>query len=46
MTTNRAYRRGLSVVEAVAELRSERGRQFDPRVVDVFLGLLTERPWA
>ncbi|MGD2113958.1 MAG: HD domain-containing protein, partial [Acidobacteriota bacterium] len=38
MTTNRAYRRGLSVVEAVAELRSERGRQFDPRVVDVFLG--------
>jgi HD-GYP domain-containing protein (c-di-GMP phosphodiesterase class II) len=33
-------------VRAAAEvLRGERGRQFDPRVVEVFLEILTERPW-
>jgi hypothetical protein len=45
MTTDRAYRRARSAEEAMEELRAERGRQFDPRVVDVFLGVLADRPW-
>lgn len=46
ITTDRAYRRARPVELAVEILRGERGRQFDPRVVDVFLELLTERPWS
>ena len=46
MTTDRAYRSALPVTRAVDELRRERGRQFDPRVVDVFLGVIEERPWG
>ena len=45
MTTNRPYRRALSAEHAINVLREERGRQFDPRVVDAFVGLLAERPW-
>ncbi|HEY3572064.1 MAG TPA: HD domain-containing phosphohydrolase [Thermoanaerobaculia bacterium] len=45
MTTTRPYREALSMEEAAAVLRRERGRQFDPRVVDAFLDSLAERPW-
>jgi HD domain-containing protein/MASE1 protein len=45
MTTTRPYREALPLVEAAAVLRRERGRQFDPRVVDAFLDSLAERPW-
>jgi len=45
MTTDRAYRRALAYDEAVAELQGERGRQFDPLVVDAFLEILARRPW-
>jgi HD domain-containing protein len=45
MTTNRPYRPALPPDEAAAVLREERGRQFDPRVVDAFLDCLAERPW-
>ncbi len=45
MTTDRAYRAALPVARAIDELRRERGRQFDPEVVDVFLRLIEERPW-
>lgn len=45
MTTDRPYRAALSVDRAMAVLHGERGRQFDPRVVDTFLQILTERPW-
>jgi len=34
MTTDRPYRRALSVDQAIAELRSSSGRQFDPRIVE------------
>ncbi len=37
MTSDRAYRRGLSHKEAVAELRRCAGTQFDPECVDAFL---------
>ncbi len=45
MTTTRPYREALSMDEAAAILRLERGRQFDPKVVDAFLDSLAERPW-
>jgi diguanylate cyclase (GGDEF)-like protein len=37
MTSDRSYRRALSVEVAVAELRGCAGSQFDPRVVEAFL---------
>lgn len=46
MTTTRPYRLALPVESAVAELRKERGRQFDPEVVNAFLDELAERPWV
>lgn len=45
MTSDRPYRSAMSVDEAIAELRRERGAQFDPRVVDAFLDALREIPW-
>jgi HD-GYP domain-containing protein (c-di-GMP phosphodiesterase class II) len=42
MTTNRSYRRGLSHEQAIAELFAFSGRQFDPRIVDVFTALPRE----
>ena len=45
MTTTRPYREALPLEQAAGVLRRERGRQFDPRVVDTFLESLAERPW-
>ncbi len=42
MTNHRPYRSALSHEEAVAELRREAGRQFDPRVVEALLAVLEE----
>jgi putative two-component system response regulator len=39
MTTDRPYRAARSGEEATEEIRRERGGQFDPNVVDVFLDL-------
>jgi putative two-component system response regulator len=39
MTTDRPYRAARSTEEATEEIRRERGGQFDPNVVDVFLDL-------
>jgi HD-GYP domain-containing protein (c-di-GMP phosphodiesterase class II) len=44
MTTDRPYRKRLSVDEACRRLRTGAGTQFDPSVVDVFLGLPLEVP--
>lgn len=43
MTTNRPYRRALGRRKAVSVLAAERGRQFDPLVVDAFLADLEDR---
>lgn len=40
MTSNRAYRKALSKEEAVTELKKNSGTQFNPKVVEAFLGLL------
>ncbi|MFN8175040.1 MAG: diguanylate cyclase [Solirubrobacteraceae bacterium] len=37
MVTDRPYRRGMSIDEAIAELRDCAGSQFDPRVVDALV---------
>jgi HD-GYP domain-containing protein (c-di-GMP phosphodiesterase class II) len=41
MTTDRAYRSRLTDDEATLELRMCSGTQFDPRVVDALLDVLT-----
>jgi putative nucleotidyltransferase with HDIG domain len=42
MITDRVYRRACAKEGALAELRHGAGSQFDPQVVDVLLGLLSE----
>lgn len=44
VSTDRPYRKPLSVNDAVAELRREEGKQFDPRVIEAFLDTLPARP--
>ncbi len=44
MRSGRVYSPARSATEAIAELRRERGRQFDPEVVDAFLELLDAEP--
>ena len=46
MTSDRPYRRRLPVGEACRRLRDGAASQFDPTVVDVFLRLLREAPFA
>ena len=45
MTTDRPYRRAMPARRAREELLAQRGGQFDPQVVDVFLDVLAVRPW-
>ena len=40
MTSDRPYRKALSVDDALAELRRNRGTQFDPRVVDALIAVV------
>ena len=42
MTSLRPYRRSLSATEAAAEVERCAGTQFDPDVVDAFLGALED----
>jgi putative two-component system response regulator len=42
LTTDRVYRGAIPLEEAVATLRAERGRHFDPEVVDAFVAELDE----
>jgi diguanylate cyclase (GGDEF)-like protein len=46
MTTDRPYRKRLSIDEACRRLREGAGTQFDPAVVDVFLALPREAPFG
>jgi putative nucleotidyltransferase with HDIG domain len=46
MTSDRPYRKALSHDEARAELQRYRGTQWDPRIVDAFIDLLSEREHA
>ncbi len=42
MMSDRPYRRGSALGEAVAELQKYRGIQFDPKIVDLFVKILCE----
>ena len=39
MTTDRPYRKGLSLEQAVYELKKNSGTQFDPELVDIFINM-------
>jgi putative two-component system response regulator len=43
LTHDRTYRRAMSIEEAATEIKKERGKQFDPKVVDAFVNLLRRR---
>lgn len=43
MTIKRLYRNSLSIDEAIQELIENRGTQFDPYLVDIFVEILTEK---
>jgi len=42
MTTDRPYRKGLSLEQAVYELDKNKGKQFDPNLVDAFLNMIEQ----
>ncbi|WP_448536001.1 HD domain-containing phosphohydrolase [Pseudothermotoga sp.] len=42
MTSNRPYRKAMSISEAVSELINNAGKQFDPNLVQIFLEILKE----
>ncbi len=44
MTSDRPYRKGTSHGQALEEIRSCAGEQFDPRVVDAFLDMFDQQP--
>lgn len=43
MTTDRPYRKRLSLEIVIAELQKYRGQQFDPEIVDVAIGSVAVR---
>ena len=44
MTTDRPYRKALSLESAVSELKKCSGTQFDPKVVEAFLKVIERKP--
>ena len=42
MTTDRSYRKAMSLQEALAEIKKQKGTQFDPHCADVFLDIVKE----
>jgi HD-GYP domain-containing protein (c-di-GMP phosphodiesterase class II) len=46
MTCDRPYRKAMPVEDALGELRSGAGTQFDPTVVDAFCETLASQPGA
>jgi HD-GYP domain-containing protein (c-di-GMP phosphodiesterase class II) len=46
MTTDRVYREAMSTAEAIAELKTNSGTQFDPTVVEAVSVVVRERAMA
>ena len=46
MTSERTYKRKLTMEEGIEELRKNRGTQFSPEVVDIFLKILSDKELA
>jgi 4-methyl-5(b-hydroxyethyl)-thiazole monophosphate biosynthesis len=45
MMTNRSYREGLDKESAILEITKEKGTQFDPFLVDVFIECINDSPF-
>ena len=43
MTTNRVYKKALPIKDAIQELISEKGKQFNPKIVDAFIEVLKKK---
>jgi len=43
MTSDRVYRKALTLDEAVEEFGRERGRQFDPKVVEALMAVISSQ---
>lgn len=43
MLSDRPYRKALSIHEAIKELKKNKGKQFDPQVVDALLSVIEEK---
>ena len=43
MTTDRPYRKGLSVEESIAELENNKGSQFDAKVCDTMIDIIKQK---
>lgn len=46
MTTDRPYRKSLPLSVAIKELRRQSGVQFDPKVVEAFIQVISEKPYT
>ncbi|MDR2728960.1 MAG: response regulator [Chitinispirillales bacterium] len=46
MTSTRPYRSSLGKEEAIRRLLKDRGKQFDPQVVDAFMCIVKRKGWA
>ncbi len=44
MTSDRPYRKAMSIEEAVEELKANAGTQFDPDVVEIFIRIIESEP--
>ena len=42
MTTDRPYRKGLSLEQAIYELNKHKGHQFDPHLVEIFIDIIQQ----
>jgi HD-GYP domain-containing protein (c-di-GMP phosphodiesterase class II) len=43
MVTDRPYRKGISIKEAVEEIKKNKGKQFAPYAVDAFLQIYSAK---
>ncbi|WP_249336695.1 HD-GYP domain-containing protein [Sporosarcina sp. Marseille-Q4063] len=43
MTTNRIYKKALPIKDAIKELINEKGKQFNPKIVDAFIEVLKRK---
>lgn len=43
MSSNRVYREGINIGKILAEMRWNKGKQFDPEIVDAFLSIIESR---
>lgn len=43
MTTDRPYRKGLSLEQSIYELQKNAGKQFDPKLVIIFIGMIKDK---